>query len=65
MANSLLNLGLQKGERVGIVQVNSHQFLEVLFAYSETGLVITPINLRLAGPEISYILNNAEASVVI
>ncbi len=65
VANGLLGLGLKKGDRVGIMQVNSHQFLEVMFACFKTGMVITPVNLRLAGPEISYILNNAGASALI
>jgi long-chain acyl-CoA synthetase len=65
VANGLLGLGLKKGDRVGVMQVNSHQFLEIMHACFKTGMVITPVNLRLAGPEISYILNNAGASALI
>lgn len=65
VANSLLELGLQKGDRVGLLQHNCHQFLEVMFGCFKAGLVLTPLNTRFAGAELAYILNNAKAAALI
>jgi long-chain acyl-CoA synthetase len=64
-SHSLLKLGLKKGERVVIFSKNSHQFIEILFALAKTGLIgITP-NYRLSEKELTYIINDSEASAAI
>jgi fatty-acyl-CoA synthase len=39
--------------------------MEIYVALARAGLVAVPVNFRLTGPEITYILNNAEVSAVI
>lgn len=65
LANGLLKLGNKKGDRIGLLGFNNHQYLESMFACWKAGLVIVPLNVRLAAPEISFILNNAEATTLI
>jgi long-chain acyl-CoA synthetase len=44
LANSLLDSGLRKGDRVGVLLHNGHQFLELYFASAKTGAVFCPYN---------------------
>lgn len=64
-ANLLLSLGVQKGDKVGILLPNVVEFLYVYFAAMKIGAVAGPINILLKGEEIAYIVNNSEAKVLI
>ena len=55
------DLGLQPGDRVGVVMPNVPEYLEILFAVWQAGLVAVPMNARLHGREIAYILESAGA----
>jgi long-chain acyl-CoA synthetase len=55
------DLGLQPGDRVGVVMPNVPQYLEVLFSIWQAGLVAVPMNARLHSREIAYILESAGA----
>jgi len=57
--------GIKKGDRVGFLTLNSADTLEVIFACWRIGAVCLAINFRLTPPEIGYILDNSEASMVI
>lgn len=65
LANALIDLGVQKGDRVAVLLNNCHQYVELYFAIPKCGAIITPLNYRLAGRELSWILNNAEANTLI
>ena len=65
LANGLLGLGLQKGDRVALLAYNAIEWLEIYVALARAGLVAVPINFRLAGPEIAYIVQHSEARAVI
>ena len=65
LADALLNAGLRSGDRVGLLAYNCLEWMEIYVALARAGLVAVPVNFRLTGPEISYILNNAEVSAVI
>ena len=56
--------GLQAGDRVAIVSKNSTDYLEILYGIWWAGLVAVPVNAKLHGAEIGWILENAEARVV-
>jgi acyl-CoA synthetase (AMP-forming)/AMP-acid ligase II len=64
LANALLDLGIQKGDRVCILAKNSDRYLECIFGASRARAVITPINWRLAPAEIEYILNDSHAKIL-
>jgi acyl-CoA synthetase (AMP-forming)/AMP-acid ligase II len=65
LAHSLLSLGLGKGDKVAVVLENSIEIVEVYLATAKTGLVIVPINFRLTGPEVEYIVNNSDARAIV
>lgn len=65
LADSLLKAGLKIGDRVGLLAYNCLEWMEIYVALARAGLVAVPVNFRLTGTEITYILNNAEVSAVI
>jgi acyl-CoA synthetase (AMP-forming)/AMP-acid ligase II len=65
LANALLSLGLQPGDRVALLAYNCVEWLEIYTALARAGLVAVPINFRLKGPEVAYIVQHAEAQAFI
>jgi fatty-acyl-CoA synthase len=65
LANALLGIGLAKGDRVGILAYNCVEWLEIYAATAMAGLIAVPINFRLVGQEIRYIVENCEAKALI
>lgn len=65
LASALQKRGVGHGDRVAIVSRNSHQYVEALFGLAKIGVVSVPINYRLAGPEVEFILKDAGAVVLI
>jgi len=61
LANSLLSLGLKKGDKIGVLLENCVEMVELYLATAKTGVIIVPINFRLVGREVEYILNNSDA----
>ncbi len=65
LAHSLLALGLRKGDKVAVLLENCIEIVEVYLATAKTGLVIVPMNFRLVGRDIAYIVNNSDAKALI
>ncbi|MFC5512509.1 class I adenylate-forming enzyme family protein [Massilia jejuensis] len=65
LAQGLMGIGLQKGDRVGILAYNRIEWMEIYVALARAGMIAVPINFRLTAPEISYILDNCEADALI
>ncbi len=65
LANALLGLGLAKGDRFAVLAYNCVEWLEFYAAAAKAGLVIVPINFRLVGPEVRFIVENAGATALI
>ena len=65
LANAFKKLGIKKGDRVAILQVNTNQFPETYFATAKLGAIMVPLNFRAKGDELSYMLSNAEAKVLL
>ncbi len=59
LAAALRAGGVCHGDRVGFLGLNQPAFLETLFAAARLGAVFVPLNFRLAGPELDYIINDA------
>jgi fatty-acyl-CoA synthase len=56
---------IRKGDRVAYIGENSPEFIEVLFGVVQLGAVFVPINTRLAPPEITHVLTDSGARVLI
>src|SRR5262245_26588512 len=65
LANALLGLDLSKGDRVAILAYNCVEWCEIFAATAKAGLVALPINFRLTGKEVQFIVNNGEAAAFI
>jgi fatty-acyl-CoA synthase len=65
LANALLGIGLVKGDRVAVLAYNCVAWLEIYAAAAKAGLIAVPINFRLLGPEIRYIIENCQAKAFI
>jgi acyl-CoA synthetase (AMP-forming)/AMP-acid ligase II len=65
LAAGLLQAGLAKGDRVGLLAYNCVEWMEIYVALARAGLVAVPMNFRLTAAEISYILGHSEAAAVI
>ncbi len=61
----LWHRGVRKGDRVAFLGENSPEFIQVLFGTAQLGAVFVPINTRLAPPEITHVLTDAGARVLI
>ncbi len=65
LGNALLGLGLAKGDRVAVLAYNCVEWLELYAATAKAGLIIVPINFRLTGADVRYIVENAEAAALV
>jgi fatty-acyl-CoA synthase len=65
LANALLGLGLVKGDRVAVLAYNCVEWMEIYAATAKAGLITVPINFRLTGEEILYIVENCAARAFI
>jgi fatty-acyl-CoA synthase len=65
LANALLGLGLGKGDRVAVLAYNCVEWMEIYAATAKAGLIAVPINFRLLGDDILYILENCSARALI
>src|ERR1700760_3989994 len=65
LANALLGIGLKKGDRFAILAYNTLEWAEIYMAAAKAGLIALPINFRLVGSEVRFIIENAEASALI
>ena len=64
LADALSKLGVQKGDRIAILQVNCSQYVEAYFATAKLGGIFVPLNFRAKQVELTHMLSNAEASVL-
>ena len=65
LAAALREAGVGKGDIVAILLANRPEFLETALAANRLGAAFLPLNVRLAGPELEYILNHAGPAVVV
>ena len=65
LAHSLISLGLMKGDKIAVLLENCTEIVEVYLATAKTGMIIVPINFRLVGKDVEYIVNNSDAKALI
>lgn len=59
LANAFVDAGVNKGERVGLLLMNSPEFMEAYFALAKIGAVVVPLNWRLVPDELEFILKDS------
>lgn len=65
MANALRALGVQKGDRIGMLHVNCPQYVEAYFAAAKIGAIFVPLNFRAKADELAYMIGNAEVKILL
>jgi fatty-acyl-CoA synthase len=60
LAGELLERGVRRGDRIATLTGNSPEHVMVFFACAKAGLMLVPLNWRLAAPELRYQLDDAE-----
>jgi fatty-acyl-CoA synthase len=60
LANVLEKMGVKAGDTVGVMDWDSHRYLECLFAIPMMGAIIHTVNVRLSPEQILYTINHAE-----
>ncbi len=64
-ARSLIALGVERGDHVGILLPTCHEFPEIFFAISLAGGVPVPVNARYQAHELAYVMENGDLVCVI
>jgi O-succinylbenzoate-CoA ligase len=65
VANMLVSLGVEKGDRVAIMMMNSAEFFEAYFAIAKIGGVVVPLNWRLVADELEFILRDSGSKTLV
>jgi crotonobetaine/carnitine-CoA ligase len=60
IAASLIGLGIERGDRFGLMMRNHPEFVEAMAAASITASVFVPIDPRTRGEKLAYFLQNSE-----
>ncbi len=65
LANVLKDLGVREGDTVGVMDWDSHRYLECFFAVPMMGAVLHTVNVRLSPEQVLYTVNHAEDDVLL
>jgi len=63
-AATLQERGIEKGDRVAVLDPNTHYHLAAAYGTMQTGAVHTPLNYRLIPEDFEYILSDAEVDAI-
>jgi acyl-CoA synthetase (AMP-forming)/AMP-acid ligase II len=65
LANAMKAMGVGHGDRVALLALNEPEYYDLYFGLGKIGAVLVPINYRLAGPEIQFILSDCAPKVFV
>lgn len=65
LANGVMGLGLEKGDKAAIYLHNCREYMEAIFGLAKLGVVLVPLNPRLAKAEVEYIVNQSNTKLFI
>ncbi|MFQ5516669.1 MAG: AMP-binding protein [Acidimicrobiia bacterium] len=65
LARALLDLGLEKGDRISTFAPNCGEYFDFFFACAKTGIIGATVNIRLAAPEVASYLNYVEPGAIL
>lgn len=64
-ANVLTAACLVKGERLALMSTNTEGFVVTFYAAMRIGLIVVPVNPRMAAPEVTYLLDDSGARALV
>ncbi|WP_040227309.1 class I adenylate-forming enzyme family protein [Bhargavaea cecembensis] len=65
LAGALKERGIGEGDKVALFMPNVPEFVTAYFAVQRVGAIVVPLNVKLAGAELEYILSDADAAGII
>ncbi|MBS0449952.1 MAG: long-chain-fatty-acid--CoA ligase [Proteobacteria bacterium] len=65
LAAGLRALGVQPGDRVGVLSGNTDRFVETYYAVWWLGAIINPVNVRLSAEEVGFVLEDSDTRVLL
>src|ERR1700736_4398270 len=65
LARGLASLGVQHGDRVGVLMRNRPELIEAMYACFKAGYCLVPLNARLTADEVAFHLHDAGAAAVV
>ncbi|MDZ7882558.1 MAG: long-chain-fatty-acid--CoA ligase [Mycobacterium sp.] len=65
LASALAARGVRSGDRVAVLGLNSIELVESWLAAQRLGAVAVPVNFRLSGEEIAYVLADSGAAAIV
>ena len=65
LAGALSRAGVGQGDVVGVMDWDTHRYLECFFAVPMMGAVLHTINIRLSPAQIAYTIDHAEDDVIL
>ncbi|MDB5970148.1 MAG: AMP-dependent synthetase and ligase [Hydrocarboniphaga sp.] len=65
LAAVLQRVGVRRGDRVGMLGLNSDRYIEFLFGSLWAGAVLNPVNHRWSAAEITYSLDDCDCKVLL
>ena len=64
-ANMLLESGVKREDKIGVLLMNCIEWLPIYFGILKTGAIVVPMNFRYSADEIKYALELADVSVLV
>lgn len=64
LANALTGLGIQRGDKVAIMAVNSADYVITYYACAMLGVTFVPLNYRAKDEELTYMLNVSQCQAL-
>src|SRR6204780_5263757 len=65
LAGGLASLGVRPGDTVGVLDWDTHRFLEAFFAIPMMGAILQTVNVRLSHEQVLYTIEHAGATVLL
>ena len=65
LAQVLVGLGVRAGDKVGVMDWDSHRYLELFFAVPMIGAVLHTVNVRLSPEQTAFTVHHAQDKVQI
>jgi fatty-acyl-CoA synthase len=65
VCHAMHRLGVGRGDRVGLLALNEPEYLDLFYGLGKIGAILVPVNYRLAGPEMAYILQDSGAKAFV
>lgn len=65
LGNALKGIGAEVGDRIGVLDWNTHRHFEAYFGIPGIGSVLLLLNLRLSPVDLAYVINHAETKYIL